>query len=152
VQRACRQTRAALVAQRLTLKERFRRQRPRLTTCPLVPVEERTPQPRRHEEYATCSRDATTSNEQSKKTTDRMHLDSCAAQRAEQTLACVAPTARGVPRHADGARCAMLRQHHLCPELEAPIFFHGQNVYLCQRSPITRIFLFLLFLCFFSAR
>jgi hypothetical protein len=74
VQRACRQARAALVAQRLTLKERFRRQRPRLTTCPLVPVEERTPQPRRHEEYATCSRDATTSNEQSKKTTDRMHL------------------------------------------------------------------------------
>jgi hypothetical protein len=62
VQRACRQARAALVAQRLTLKERFRRQRPRLTTCPLVPVEERTPQPRRHEEYATCSRDATTSN------------------------------------------------------------------------------------------
>ena len=46
----------------------------------------------------------------------------------------------------------MLRQHHLCPELEAPIFFHGQNVYLCQRSPITRIFLFLLFFCVFLVR
>jgi len=153
VQRACRQTRAALVAQRLTLKERFRRQRPRLTTCPLVPVEERTPQPRRHEEYATCSRDATTSNEQSKKTTDRMHLDSCAAQRAEQTLACVAPTARGVPRHADGARCAMLRQHHLCPELEAPIFFSWTKGVLVPAFSDYAHFSFLtFFLCFFSAR
>jgi len=32
-------------------------------------------------------------------------------------------------------------------------FFHGQNVSLGQRSPIMRIFLFLLFLCvFFSVR
>jgi len=30
-------------------------------------------------------------------------------------------------------------------------FFHGQNVYLGQRSPIMRIFLFLLFLCYFSS-
>jgi len=39
------------------------------------------------------------------------------------------------------------------PAPDTPFFFHGQNVYLGQRSPIMRIFLFLLFcVCFFSVR
>jgi len=36
------------------------------------------------------------------------------------------------------------------PRLHDALFFHGQNVYLGQRSPIMRIFLFLLFVIFFQ--
>jgi len=31
-------------------------------------------------------------------------------------------------------------------------FFHGQNVYIGQRAPITRFYLLSFFLCFFAVR